>query len=173
MLDAVLKDDFKRVKKYSSKELKQCKTWYGNSLIYAARSREMIQLLKRRGLDVDAKDAFKATALFHAKDEEKVEALILEGANVHHRDAVGHTALHYVMYNGGVPGSVVRLHVNAGADLESLTEAGKRPIDYCFTHLSAFKELIESGSALPKITIWPAVCHRAFAAQILMTLINA
>ncbi len=54
-----------------------------------------IQLLVKKGADVNATDRFGRTAIFYHADPEILSYLIAEGADLKHLDAQGHSALDY------------------------------------------------------------------------------
>jgi len=86
------------------------------------------------GADLDARDAYGATALMnaaHSGNAEMVEALLAAGAEVDAKDELGWTALmkacHNADQNRGFPDIVARL-IAAGADPNARITYGIRPL---------------------------------------------
>lgn len=115
----------------------------------------IVRLLLRRGADLNAKDANKATPLHYAAlcygDETgKSCALLLEaGANPDGKDGDGMTALHHAASDRGASAAVT-MFLEAGSDIEARDRDGRTPL-----HVAAslgWKEicsqLIESGANL-------------------------
>ena len=88
-------------------------------LMYAAAhgSLEAMQLLIAAGADVNAKNAFDATALMWcATDLAKVRLLVSKGADVNARSRQGHTPLLIAAHSDGAV-EIVRLLLDKGADI--------------------------------------------------------
>src|SRR5205085_210069 len=90
-------------------------------LMYAAAfgSLDAMKLLLDKGADVNAKNAFDATALMWcANDLEKIRLLVANGANVNARSKQGRTPLLIAASHDGAS-EIVRLLVDKGAEISA------------------------------------------------------
>ncbi len=92
-------------------------------------TKETVKKLLALGVDVEGKDKFQRTALMMAADENITELLLKAGANVNAQDHEGKTALHYVAAKNKVHVSWIKKLLDAGADSEIRTKAGKTALD--------------------------------------------
>jgi uncharacterized protein len=99
--------------------------------LFAARHKELMQLLIAKGADVNAQASSGATPLFFAvlRDQpDDVKFLIDKGANVNLADAYGDTILDaalHLQYGG-----MVQILVDHGADVNAKDQSEHRPLFY-------------------------------------------
>ncbi|HET6879220.1 MAG TPA: ankyrin repeat domain-containing protein [Pirellulales bacterium] len=105
---------------------------------------ELVRLLLKRGLDVDATDAFSNTPLIRAVWHEKqqaVAALLEAGAEVNHAESDGRTALRGAIWNDRI--DIVRMLLDAGAEPTLPDVKGETPLDLARTRSPKIAELLE------------------------------
>jgi ankyrin repeat protein len=85
---------------------------------------QVVHILSRAGVDLDAQDRDGNTALHSAHSPEIIQALIVDGANVNARNAKDETPL---MTN--YSGEIAKLLVAAGADVAARNVDGKTALD--------------------------------------------
>jgi ankyrin repeat protein len=99
--------------------------------LFAARHKELVQLLVAKGADVNARAASGATPLFWAvlRDQKDDAAFLLEhGADVNATDAYGDTILDCALHLQY--GSMIQMLVDKGADVNAMDQSQHRPLTY-------------------------------------------
>jgi ankyrin repeat protein len=84
-------------------------------------SKEVVEKIIRKGIDINAQDEGGSTALFYAaafNTKEVVNTLIQAGSNIHHKDHNEYTALFYAAVSNSKV--VVEELVKAGSDIHAL-----------------------------------------------------
>jgi len=87
-----------------------------------AKSREVVELLVREGIDPNASYRFEERAIHHLKEPEAIKALIEQGADVNAADHNGRTALHMVESL-----EAARALIDCGADIHAKDGKGRTP----------------------------------------------
>lgn len=142
------------------------------SLLHYARSKEMVELLVNRGLDLEQTSSFGCTPLHtaltkHETPNEVILALIKAGVNIHAKNKFGNTALHY-MYLHGYHTDLLHALVDAGADVNAKNDIQTKPIEYVRSIMSICFLCDLGADFYPRRQEWNCyVGDRAFASQIL------
>lgn len=96
-----------------------------------AGNREHVELFIKAGMDIDARDDDRSTALMIAAerdDLDMVRLLVERGADVNAANVDGYTALMYAAYRGN--GKIVALLVRNGADVDMKDKDGWTALRY-------------------------------------------
>jgi ankyrin repeat protein len=99
--------------------------------MFAARHKELVQLLVSKGANVNAMAASGATPLFWAvfRDQKDDAAFLLDhGANVNATDAYGDSILGLALHLQY--GSLIQLLVDKGADVNAMDQSQHRPLTF-------------------------------------------
>ena len=97
--------------------------------------RALVELLLRKGADIQSKDSFGWTPLHHAAGEaqkEVVELLVANGAEVSAKTDDGRTPLHAAAGGGGT--AVVEFLIAKGADINGKDNMGRTPLHEAAEH---------------------------------------
>ena len=101
------------------------KNGYGNTPLFYAKSKEIVELLIKAGADINAKNQYGETPLFFAESKEIVELLIQHGADVNIKNKFQFTFLHY----SNSP-EIVELMIQNGADVNAQNKHGNTPLHW-------------------------------------------
>jgi ankyrin repeat protein len=113
----------------------QAKDNYGWTVLHAAvfcDSKELVQLLINKGVDVDAK-ASGMTPIDKAidnEDREIIELLIDGGVDINAKDDRGNTILHKAAYKGNQKIVELLIFIDRGADINARTKDGYTVLHY-------------------------------------------
>ena len=102
--------------------------------------RKIVEILLKKGVDVNARDDDGRTPLFYA-DAEAAELLIKAGADVNARDNDGQTPLFHAYADAEVL-------IKAGADVNAVDKEGNSVVSYIYEHYYNYEEgtyLTEAG----------------------------
>lgn len=104
---------------------------YGKTLLHAAPSREIAEILITQGAHVNAEDKEGETPLFFAAkigSKDLVDLLVVKGAEVNIKSIKGWTPLHYAAVDGRL--EVVELLVSKGSRVNAQDNAGWTPLHW-------------------------------------------
>jgi ankyrin repeat protein len=113
LFDAVLENDLEKVRITPDEDVKEWRSFsYDTSLLYYARTKEMVELLVEKGLDPNHASTLGSTQLHICGNVEVLGAMIAAGANVNAKDQDGRLP---IMRNKNLP--AFTLLIEQGSDL--------------------------------------------------------